>query len=200
LELKSKSDNIKYLLENEIPKNIIVTWSLNPQTIIDNEEHLTASLADRIKSAKMIADKGVLVGFHFHPIVVYKNYLQEYNAIIQTLIKNFNPNQVALVSMGTLTFIKPVIKKLREREFNTKILQMPLNDASGKLSYPLDIKREMFKSLYNSFKAWHNKVYFYLCMEDNSLWQEVFGFEYEDNNEMERKMIEAYRQKIKGLI
>ena len=200
LELKSKSDNIKYLLENEIPKNIIVTWSLNPQTIIDNEEHLTASLADRIKSAKMVADKGALVGFHFHPIVVYKHYLQEYNAIIQTLIKNFNPNQVALVSMGTLTFIKPVIKKLREREFNTKILQMPLNDASGKLSYPLDIKREMFKSLYNSFKAWHNKVYFYLCMEDNSLWQEVFGFEYEDNNEMERKMIEAYRQKIKGLI
>ncbi len=44
LELKSKSKNIKYLLENEVPKNILCTWSLNPNVIVENEEHLSASL------------------------------------------------------------------------------------------------------------------------------------------------------------
>ena len=196
LELKSKSKNIKYLLENDVPKNILCTWSLNPTTIVENEEHLSASLDERIESARALADKGVLVGFHFHPIVVYENYLDEYKKVVQKLLKTFSVDEVVLVSMGTLTFIKPVIKKLRERNFKSKILQMPLIDASGKYSYPLETKREMFKGVYDEFKPWHQKVYFYLCMEDHSLWKDVFGYEYNSNEEMERDMIDSYKNCI----
>ena len=197
LELKSKSKNIKYLLENDVPKNILCTWSLNPTTIVENEEHLSASLEERIESARALADKGVLVGFHFHPIVVYENYLEEYKEVVQRVLKTFSADEVVLVSMGTLTFIKPVIKKLRERSFKSKILQMPLIDASGKYSYPLETKLEMFKGVYDAFEPWHKKVYFYLCMEDHSLWKEVFGYEYNSNEEMERDMIDSYKNKIR---
>ena len=196
LELKSKSKNIKYLLENDVPKNILCTWSLNPATIVENEEHLSATLDERIQSARSLADKGVLVGFHFHPIVVYENYLEEYKEIVQRLLRTFSSDEVVLVSMGTLTFIKPVIKKLRERGFKSKILQMPLIDASGKYSYPLETKLEMFKGVYDEFKPWHKDVYFYLCMEDHSLWKDVFGYEYSSNEEMEKDMINSYKNCI----
>ena len=82
-DCKTKSNNIKYLLEHKVPKNIICTQSLNTQTIIDNEEHLTASLTKRINAARRVADKGVKVGFHFHPIVEYKGYLDEYQKIYE---------------------------------------------------------------------------------------------------------------------
>ena len=198
LEFKTKSNNIKYLLENDVPRNIIVTWSLNPQTVIDNEEHLTASLDERIKSARALADKGVLVGFHFHPIIVYKNYLDEYKEIYDRLLNEFSPDEVVLISMGTLTFIKPVIKKLRERELKSKILQMPFSEINGKKSYDLKTKEEMFKHCYESFKPWHGKVYFYMCMEDHSLWKKVFGYEYASNNEMEDDMKKSYMAKIES--
>jgi len=198
LEFKTKSNNIKYLLENYVPKNISVTWSLNPQTVIDNEEHLTASLDERIKSARALADKGVLVGFHFHPIIVYKNYLDEYKKIYDRLLSEFSPDEVVLISMGTLTFIKPVIKKLRERELKSKILQMPFSEINGKKSYDLKTKEEMFKHCYESLKPWHGKVYFYMCMEDHSLWKKVFGYEYASNNEMEDDMKKSYMAKIKN--
>ena len=196
LELKTKSDNISYFLENEVPKNILCTWSINTPTIIKNEEHLSASLEKRIECARKLADKGVLVGFHFHPIVVYENYLEEYKEVVNTLLKNFKPNEVALVSLGTLTFIKPVIKKLRNRDFKSKILQMPMVNAGGKQSYPLNVKEEMFKGVYEAFKPWHDKVYFYMCMEDESLWKKVFGYEYAHNDEMEKDMINSYLKKI----
>ncbi len=196
LEFKTKSDNIKYFLEHKVPKNIIVTWSLNTPTIIEHEEHLTASLDKRINSARALADKGVLVGFHFHPIVHYENYLDEYKAVYDKLLNTFEANEVVLVSLGTLTFIKPVIKKLRDRGLRSKILQMPFSDANGKSSYPLDIKREMFKHAYEVFKPWHNDVYFYMCMEEQSLWKEVFGYEYSSNNQMEEFMKNAYMKKI----
>ena len=211
LEFKTKSDNIKYFLENAVPKNILCTWSLNTPTIIKNEEHLTASLDKRINAARALADKGVKVGFHFHPIVEYDDYLNEYQAVYDRLIVEFAPYEVALVSFGTLTFIKPVIKQLREREFRSKITQIPHEDASGKTSYPNETKVEMFKHAYESFSAWHpkdtsfgahsssdtqDKVFFYLCMEEHQMWEKTFGYQYSTNNDFEAAMLSAYSNKV----
>jgi len=198
LEFKTKSNKIEYFLQNEVPSNIICTWSLNTPVIIENEEHLTATLNQRIDAARKLANKGVLVGFHFHPIVHYENYLDDYKKVYESLMNTFEVKEVVLISFGTLTFIKPVIQKLRGRAFKSKILQMSFVDANGKASYPLEIKREMFKHAYDSFKAWHKDVYFYLCMEDHSLWREVFGYEYISNNQMEDMMKMAYWEKIRN--
>jgi len=196
LEFKTKSDNIKYFLEHDIPKNILCTWSLNTPTIIENEEHLTASLEKRIKAARTVADRGVKVGFHFHPIVEYIGYLDEYKKVYETLLETFDAEEVALISFGTLTFIKPVIKQLRSREFRTKITQIPHVDASGKTSYPDTTKVEMFQHAYNSFEPWHGKVFFYLCMEEHQMWAKTFGYNYATNNDFEHAMLGAYCNKI----
>ena len=199
LELKTKSHNITYLLQNDIPKNVIVTWSLNPQSVIDHEENFSASLDKRIHSAKMVADKGALVGFHFHPMIYFDGWEQEYSDIANSLVEKFQPSQVALVSLGTVTFTKKVINQIRSRGMKTKILQMDLVDAGGKLSYPLEIKEELFSHLYQSLKKWHDNVFFYMCMEDMTLWKTVFGYEYQTNDELEVAMIDAYWGKVTGL-
>jgi len=196
LEFKTKSDNISYLLQNEVPKNILCTWSLNSPTIIENEEHLTASLEKRLNAARKVANKGVKVGFHFHPIVEYEGYLDEYKALYDKVLEMFAPSEVALISFGTLTFIKPVIKQLRNRDFKTKITQMPFDEIAGKHSYPLETKIEMFSHAYKSFKPWHKEVFFYMCMEEHSLWKKCFGYEYATNNDFERDMLYNYCKKI----
>jgi len=199
LELKTKSDNVSYLLDHDFPPNIITTWSLNPQTIITSEERLTASLKERLEAAQKIHDKGRLVGFHFHPMIYYEGWREEYGAIFQELLERFDPKRVALVSLGTLTFIKPVIKKLRQRAMKSKILQMPLVDAAGKLSYPTSIKEELFSFAYQSLKPWHKEVFFYMCMEDHALWKRVFGYEYPTNESFELDMKYHYLSKIRAL-
>ena len=197
LELKTKSNAIGYFYKNDIPSNVIITWSLNTDIIIEAEEHLTAGLKERLNAARSIADRGILVGFHFHPIVEYKGWEKEYHSIIDFIQKVFIPEEVALISLGTLTFIKPVIKQLRKRKLESKILQMPLSDAEGKLSYPLDLKRKMFSSVYNRFsEKWKEMVYFYMCMEDKSLWKDIFNKEYKTNDEFETDMNAHYMRKI----
>ena len=192
LEFKSKSKNIEWLSTQDLPKNILLTWSLNPQEIIDNEEHLTASLDERINAARTMADRGVKVGFHFHPMVIYEGWQEGYTTLFNTLTTLFTPEEVTTISFGTLTFIKPVIKKLRNRDFKTKILQMPFEDAEGKVSYPYALKEEMFSFAYKGFQQWHNKVYFYMCMEDKKLWNHCFGYEYATNDDFEKAMLDSY--------
>ncbi|MBV2094220.1 MAG: DNA photolyase [gamma proteobacterium symbiont of Ctena orbiculata] len=197
LELKSKSKNVSHLLKAELPPNLLCTWSLNTQTLIDHEEHLTAPLEDRLQAARRLADLGVLVGFHLHPMIHYADWRQEYGALLQRLLQTFSAEEVALISLGTLTYIKPVIRQLRERRgFRSKILQMPMVESDGKLSYPREIKEQMFSFAYQSLRPWHGEVFFYLCMENPGLWRPVFGYEYASNQAFETAMMQAYRNKI----
>ena len=201
LELKSKSANVRHLLQSELPKNIICTWSLNTATIISHEEHGTASLEKRLNAARAVADKGVIIGFHFHPMVHYKQWKKDYQGVIEQVTEMFDPDEVALVSLGTLTFIKPVIREIRKRGIESQILKLPLAGAQGKLSYPKNMKIEMFSHAWQSFpEAWKKQVFFYLCMEAQELWQPVFGFTYKSNDEFELAMKQAYWDSIQKMV
>ena len=199
LEFKTKSNNIDYLLRSNVPDNVFVSWSLNPQLFIDNEEHGTASFDERVSSARALSDKGVLVGFHFHPIVYYEGYELDYANIIQKVVSMFDPLEVAMVSMGTLTFIKPAIKKLRSTALSSKVLQIPMADAVGKSSYTKEIKKEIFGHVLNQFSSWHDTVFFYLCMEERSVWESVFGQSYGDNTEFENALFRSVSSKMYSL-
>ncbi len=200
LELKTKSRNIGWLLDNPVPKNVICTWSLNAQVIIDHEEHLTASLRQRLDAAHAMARKGVLVGFHFHPIVHYSGWEPDYTDLAHTLVQTFDPDQVAMVSLGTLTYTRAVMKTIRKRNLKSKILQMPLEECAGKLSYPEHVKIDMFSAVYDAFEHWHERVFFYLCMEPHDLWKPVFGYQYDNNRDFENAMKNAYFDKVQSSI
>ena len=199
LEFKTKSSNISYLLDTDIPKNVFISWSLNPQLFIDNEEHGTASFEQRISSARALSDKGVLIGFHFHPIVYYEGYELDYKEIIDRVKSIFSPIEIAMISMGTLTFIKPAIKKLRSSGLSSKVLQIPMEDAVGKSSYSKEIKKEIFGHVLNQFSSWHDSVFFYLCMEERSIWESVFGQAYIDNSEFEDALFRSVSSKMYSL-
>jgi spore photoproduct lyase len=197
LELKSKSANVSHLLDSELPPNLICSWSLNPQRIIDNEEHGSASLTRRLDAAQRMAAQGCVVGFHFHPMIHYRQWREDYAELFREVQQRFAPRQVAMVSLGTLTFIKPVIRRIREQGLHSQILKMPLVEADGKLSYPDDIKLELFSHAWKSFsRQWREQVFFYLCMENQRLWRPVFGHSYASNAAFEEAMKASYLQKI----
>ena len=199
LEFKTKSSNIGHLVRTDIPKNVFVSWSLNPQLFIDNEEHGTASLDQRISSARRLSDKGVLIGFHFHPIVYYENYEKDYSDVVRKVMATFEPSEIAMISMGTLTFIKPAIQKLRSSGLSSKVLQIPMADAVGKSSYTREIKAEIFNHVYSAFHHWHDRVFFYLCMEESAVWESVFGEYYSSNTEFENALFESVHSKMYSL-
>ncbi len=197
LEFKTKSKNVDYLLLSDVPNNIICSWSLNPDIIIDNEEHLTPNLTRRLNAARSVADKGIRVGFHLHPMVIHKGWQQNYQALIKKVIDQFHTDEVVFVSFGSLTFPKPVIKKIRSYDIQSKIYQMQMvSNPEGKMTYPNDIKEQLFRHAYESFKPWHDKVFFYLCMEEKKLWDLTFGESYKDNKTFENTLIESALEKI----
>lgn len=186
LEFKTKSDNIQWLMENEVPSNIVCSWSLNTETIVENEEHFTASLERRFQAARRVAGRGIKTAFHFHPMVVYEGWKTDYPALARRVQESFRPEEVLFLSFGTVTFIKPVMQQIRKKGHETRILQMELvPTAKGKLSYPEAVKVEQFRTMHGAFRDWHDKVFMYLCMEPAPVWDQVFGWHYPDNESFE---------------
>ncbi len=197
LELKTKSANVGYFLSVDAPRNIFCTWSLNTPTLVKYEEQGTASVEKRLVAARKIADAGFIVGFHFHPIIHYDNWKEDYKSLVEKLTSSFQPKEVALISMGTLTYIKSVLREIRKKAISSQILKMPMVDADGKLSYPDNVKLLLFKHVYENFpRQWHEKVFFYLCMENQRFWEPVFGYQYESNVAFEDAMKVDYISKI----
>ena len=197
LEMKSKAG--RDVFNRPWPRNMVFTWSLNAPTIIEKEEHFTASLSERLRMAQKARDNGNLVGFHIHPMFYFKGWEKEYGDVVEAIVSTFRPEERCMIGIGTLTFTKAVIKRLREMGQESKVLQMELTEAAGKYSYPLDKKEKMFRHIYASFPEEYRKgVFFYLCMEDTSLWKPVLEREYSSNKEFEMDMKKNYLRKIWG--
>ena len=197
--LEMKSNAGRDVFNRPWPRNMVFTWSLNAPTIIEKEEHFTASLSERLRMAEKARDNGNLVGFHIHPMFYFKGWEKEYGEVVEAIVSNFRPEEICMIGIGTLTFTKAVIKRLREMGQESKVLQMELTEAAGKYSYPLDKKEKMFRHIYASFPEEYRKgVFFYLCMEDPTLWKPVLEREYSSDKEFEMDMKKNYLRKIWG--
>jgi len=198
-ELKTKSRRTDWINIFDVPSNIVATWSLNAPTVIMKEEHLTATLEQRLDAAQAAAEAGIMIGFHIHPMVWFDDWKEEYKRLIDEICTRFSPHQVLMISFGTLTFTKPALRQLRKSGRPTKVSAIELTESAGKYSYPETIKRDLFGHAYSCFPdEWKTETgpFFYLCMELPSLWMPVFGRMYADNAAFESDMRRAYRSKL----
>ena len=201
LEFKTKSANVTWFLEpgRRVPPNVVCSWSLNTDLVVEHEEHFTASLEQRLRAARRVADRGMKVAFHFHPMVHYAGWEDDYPALAGRLMEQFEPSEVLFVSFGSVTFIKPVIRQIRRRGEPTRILQTRLvKDPHGKLTYPDDLKVEMFRTMYRALAPWRGHVFMYLCMEKPAIWNRAFGWRFASNEEFEQAFAAGtlYRQAV----
>ena len=172
LEFKTKSANIKNFVNRKHPGNIIVSWSLNPQYIIKKEEHGTASLSERLNSARLCRDKGFPIAFHLDPVIYHKEWKDNYSDMIKQITHLFQPIEVSHISLGALRF-QPQQRHLMRERFGMKSLITSgeyFKNKDGKLRYDSLLRQEMFRFIFSEFKNLNSEWNLFLCMENKENW------------------------------
>ena len=183
-EFKTKSANIENLL-NLNPKNIIVSWSLNPQSVVDANEPGAVPVAGRLKAAQTCADAGYKVAFHFDPIIY--GYEEEYEALFETLTNSIDERAVEYISLSTFRGPAKLIDKMRERkDFPEMLRHDMIRGLDGKSRYFKPLRREMIRHALQTLKKGWPSVFIYLCMEHANIWQDLFGFDPGEREELEK--------------
>ncbi len=173
-EFKTKSANVGNLVSITPPKNIVVSWSLNPQKVVSSVEPLAATLTERLDAASKCVQAGYQVGFHFDPLIYYSGWENDYKETVQKMFAAAPSDRIAWISLGTLRFT-PALKKVIETRFphNTILDEELILDFDGKMRYPKRIRDEMIRKMERWIRAHSKDVIVYPCMEEPAVWNYV---------------------------
>jgi spore photoproduct lyase len=169
-EFKTKSIHVANLLGQTPRGNIVVSWSLNPQKMIDRNEFLTPALNDRLKAAQACSKAGYKIGFHFDPLIHYPGWRKDYENVVSRIFDFLSPRCIVWISLGTFRF-SPSLKPILEARFpNNSILDGELFlGYDNKLRYSFQARQDMYRHLLTTIRKFSKKIWVYLCMEDHAM-------------------------------
>jgi spore photoproduct lyase len=150
---------------------------MNPQPVIDLEEHDTASFSERLAAARRCQDAGYRLGFHFDPMIEYEGWQADYQAMLEAIFAIVDWRRLSWLSLGVLRETPGLKRTMRRRYPQSQLLtgeQVLCPD--GKMRYFQPLRVEMYRKMVEWIRRQAPTVKIYLCMESREVWQQVFGF------------------------
>ena len=114
-EFKTKTNFIKNIIRVKSPGNIVVGFSVNPDSVITTEEQFASDLSERITAMETLVKNGYNIALHLDPIVIIDNFMTEYKSVVDMIFGRITPKDIAWISLGTFRY-PPELKN--SMEFN----------------------------------------------------------------------------------
>jgi spore photoproduct lyase len=176
LEFKTKSAEVQQFLDVPHAGNTVVSWSINPPYIINREEHGTARFEERLQAARTCRDHGFKIAFHIDPMIWHPEWQENYSFLAEQINSNFSPEDVHVISLGTLRFQPEQRHMMRERfGLDSLVTQAEMFPSEGqKLRYDARVRSEMFQFMIQKMKSLNPAWNIFLCMETPETWIQSF--------------------------
>ncbi len=176
LELKTKTDEIENLLALDPRGRVMVSWTMSPERVFRESERRTAPPAARIAAARRVLDAGYRVAFHFDPIIAYEGAERDYALLAGQILDSIPPARISFVSMGGLR-LTPALRAAARRRFpgDPMLLGEEVLAPDGRFRAFTPLRLRLYRAISERFGAAGVNVPAYLCMENPSVHQRVFG-------------------------
>jgi spore photoproduct lyase len=174
LELKTKTDRVEHLEAVQPKGKAVIGFSLNPQEVARALEPGAASPGRRLEAARRAREAGFRVAFHFDPIVLQDDSVNQTLRLYLPLaasLAQFGPGQIAWVSLGTFRFPAGLRQHLGKASPASGPL-VPCRD--GKFRYLQRERSRLYRALAEELER-ATAAPVYLCMESAAVWRNVFG-------------------------
>ena len=167
---KAGRPNIDFLLKNsQFRKFIIVSFSLNPEEVINNFEKGTAPLNARLEAIKALEKRGYRIRIRIDPMIPIDGWKNHYSELLAYIFERFrlHPERI---TVGSLRGLYKTIYYAKDREW-VKYL-----DKKEKTGWGLKIKKRLREELYTFiFKKILEQRNFKgdlaLCKETPQMWK-----------------------------
>lgn len=163
LEIRTKSTQIRTLLDTEPLTNCVIAWSFTPTEIANALEHKTPSVDNRIAAIKKLQHKGWRIGLRFDPLIYSHEYKTQYQQLFADTLSACQPELLHSVSLGGFRLPKDFFKSLRRMYPNEKLFASPLEENHGMISYKTAIQSKMMDFCRHQILAYIPKEKFYPC-------------------------------------
>lgn len=171
LMLLTKSSNIDNLLKLEPNHKTVVSWSLNPESIINQYEKGTASLNERIEAAQKCQSKGYRIRLRIDPGIYYPDWQTGYCELIEKTLSVIEPENITLGMLrllpGHFHLAKNAYGCNADKLLKNKFTK---NASDGKLRYPPELRIKFYHFLIDTIRFYNKNVSISLCRETSEIW------------------------------
>lgn len=153
LELRTKSVKIAPLLtyaqQHNAPQNVIIAYSLAPQSSIERYEEKTPSLKARLNSIKKLIEAGYNIAIHLDPIIDDPNASLEktYGEVFEK-ITNISGiiEKTQYLSLGALRFSSNSYRKIKKNHFFSSMFSTPMRRCNNNnmKQYDIALRQKIF--------------------------------------------------------
>lgn len=189
LELKTKTSEIDHVLPLDHRGKTVVSWSLNPSSIVGAEEPFTSTLQQRLTAAVACQKAGYPVALHFDPILYRENWEKEYQDLFEQVFTHINPARVAWISLGGFRFPVSLKEMIHQRFPASKIIYGELvPGVDGKYRYFKTIRQDIYGKVVSWLKSYSPDLMVYFCMESPEIWEKVLGWRPKSPRELDVRL------------
>lgn len=144
LELRTKSTQIKSLLDMEAVPNVVVAFSFTPEEVQAAMEHLTPAVDRRIGAMKRLQERGWRLGLRFDPLIYNEDYRGQYRRLYEAVFAAVRLESLHSVSLGPFRLPPDVFRAMLRLYPEAPLFAAPLTeDHGGPVGYRRDLEEEM---------------------------------------------------------
>ncbi len=143
LELRTKSTQVRTLLNRPPFPRCIVAFSFTPNEIAMAVEHKAPSIAKRIDAMLKLQQHGWMLGLRFDPLIYQTGYREQYQRLFEQIFNKLDLKMLHSVSLGTFRLPEKYYKKIYKMYPQEKLFAGLLQINRGMLSYRSDLEQEM---------------------------------------------------------
>ncbi len=146
LELRTKSTQVRSLLDRPSFPRCVVAFSLAPESIAEKVELKAPPVRSRLEAMRKLQDKGWLLGLRFDPLIYQHGYQQQYRELFEQVFAALKPQALHSVSLGVFRLPETYFKTIHKLYPREKLFAGPLQTRRGMTSYREELEAEMMQS------------------------------------------------------
>lgn len=143
LELRTKSTQIRALLNRDPLANTVVAFSFTPGETHRALEHKVPGIERRLAAMARLQQSGWKLGLRFDPLIYQQNFRQQYSGLFAQLFNRLDVEQLHSVSLGPFRLPRDYFRNILQLYPDEPLYAGPLAETDGTVSYRNDLEHEI---------------------------------------------------------
>lgn len=163
LELRTKSTQIRSLLNREVLPNVVVAYSFTPGAVSRAMEHKVPGLDQRIEAMARLQARGWRLGLRFDPLIYYDGYMKGYGALFEAIFARLAVESLHSVSLGPFRLPRQYFDTMARLYPDERLFAGPLRQDPAMVGYDHEIEEEMIDGCTRLLKKYVPDTIMYPC-------------------------------------
>ncbi|TGN18955.1 SPL family radical SAM protein [Leptospira idonii] len=154
LELRTKSGNYASIQDIKPIPNLILAWTVSPDSIAKQVEKKAPGTKGRLDSAARAIRDGWKVRICLDPVLLEPDWKTSYRTLFEEMREQIDKDMLVDISIGSFRMNSDFLKTIQQTRKDSALLYYPFHRKDGVVSYPEKENEEMLDFIRNLFSSW----------------------------------------------